>query len=454
MIYRNDTVIALQKNPVHLVVLSNTFLKNNKMSHLVLIGAQWGDEGKGKIIDHLAKDFDVVARYQGGHNAGHTVKIGDKTRFLHFIPSGIFRPDKICILGNGMVIDPGELIKEIDTIKADGIDVAGRILVSSNAHLIMPYHYLLDSSKEQDLGEKNIGTTKRGIGPAYADKMRRIGIRICDLYEKERLRSLIEENLKEKRLTLKELYGLDCPEAEKIEKEYLAYGEKIEPFVTDTTLAVRKYYEEGKKFLVEGAQGSMLDIDHGTYPFVTSSSPCIGGVGTGLGISPGKIKKVLGIAKAYCTRVGSGPFPTELFDKLGDQIREQGQEFGTTTGRPRRCGWLDIVALRHAIWVNGFTSLAITKLDVLDDLDSLNICVRYENNGNTIEDFPTNLSLLENCKPVYETLPGWKTNISRIKNYEQLPSSTKNYLGKIETLAGTPISLVSVGAERGETLVK
>ena len=424
------------------------------MSHLAIIGAQWGDEGKGKIIDHLAKDYDVVARYQGGHNAGHTVKIGDKTRFLHFIPSGIFRPDKICIIGNGMVIDPGELIKEINTIKADGIDVAGRLLVSSNAHLIMPYHYLLDSSREQNLGKNNIGTTKRGIGPAYADKMRRIGIRICDLYDRERLKNLIEENLKEKKLILNELYGLDCPEAEKIEKEYLEYGEEIKPFVTDTILAVKKYYKEGKKFLIEGAQGSMLDIDHGSYPFVTSSSPCIGGVGTGLGFPPGKIEKILGVAKAYCTRVGSGPFPTELTDELGDKIREKGKEFGTTTGRPRRCGWFDIVALRHAIWVNGFTSLAITKLDVLDDLDSLSICVKYESNGKIMEDFSTNPAILKNCTPVYETLPGWKTTISGVKDYSELPLNTKNYLDKIETLADTPISLVSIGAERGETLIK
>jgi len=424
------------------------------MSHLVIIGAQWGDEGKGKIIDHLAENFDIVARYQGGHNAGHTVKIGDKTRFLHFIPSGIFRPDKVCVIGNGMVIDPEELLKEIDTIKADGIDVDGRLLVSLNAHLIMPYHYLLDSSKEQDLGKKNIGTTKRGIGPAYSDKMRRTGIRVCDLYDRETLRSLIEENLKEKELILKELYGLDCPKPEKIEKDYLGYGEKIKPFVTDTTLAVKKYYKEGKKLLIEGAQGAMLDIDHGTYPFVTSSSPCIGGVGTGLGISPGKIEKVLGIAKAYCTRVGSGPFPSELTDELGDQIREQGKEFGTTTGRPRRCGWIDIVALRYAGWVNGFTSLAITKLDVLDDLDSLNICVKYESNGKTLEDFPADPSVLNTCKPVYETLPGWKTNISGVKDFAQLPANTQNYLSRIEILASIPISIVSVGAERGETLVK
>lgn len=424
------------------------------MSHLVIIGAQWGDEGKGKIIDHLSKDFDVVARYQGGHNAGHTVKIGDRTHYLHFIPSGIFRPDKICIIGNGMVIDPGELLKEIDAIKAEQIDVDGRLLISLNAHLIMPYHYLLDSSKEKDLGENNIGTTKRGIGPAYSDKMRRIGIRVCDLYDRERFRDLLQENLKEKKLILKELYGLDCPEAEKIENEYLEYGEKIKPFVTDTTLAVKKYFQEGKKFLIEGAQGSLLDIDHGTYPYVTSSSPCLGGVGTGLGISPKKIESVLGIVKAYCTRVGSGPFPTELTDDLGDQIREQGKEYGTTTGRPRRCGWIDIVALRYAAWVNGFTSLAITKLDVLDGLDTVNICVKYENNGEIFEDFTTDPNVLKNCKPVYETLPGWKTSISDIKDYAQLPINTRNYLDRIEALAGVPVSLVSIGAERGETLVK
>lgn len=424
------------------------------MSHLVIIGAQWGDEGKGKLIDHLAKDFDVVARYQGGHNAGHTVKIGDKTHYLHFIPSGILRPGKICILGNGMVIDPGELLKEISTIEAQGINVDGRLQVSLNAHLIMPYHYLLDSSKEQELGDNNIGTTKRGIGPAYSDKMRRIGIRVSDLYDKERFRSLIEENLKEKRLILKELYGLECPANDTIEKEYLEYGEKLKPFVKDTTLSVKKYFNEGKKFLIEGAQGALLDIDHGTYPFVTSSSPCIGGVGSGLGISPGRIEKVLGIAKAYCTRVGSGPFPTELTDELGDEIRKEGREFGTTTGRPRRCGWIDMVALRYAIWINGFTSLAITKLDVLDSLDTLKICVKYDNNGTVLEEFPTDLSILKNCKPVYETFPGWKTKISNVKDFSQLPSNTKKFLDRIESLAGIPTSLVSVGAERGETLIK
>lgn len=424
------------------------------MSHLVIIGAQWGDEGKGKIIDHLAKDFDIIARYQGGHNAGHTVKIGNKSHFLHFIPSGILRPNKICIIGNGMVIDPGELLKEIDTIKAEGFDVEGRILVSLNAHLIMPYHYLLDVSKEQDLGEKKIGTTKRGIGPAYSDKMRRIGLRVCDLYDRERLRKLIQENLKEKKLILKEIYGLDCPDSHKIENEYLEYGEKLKPFVADTTLAVKRYFKEGKKFLIEGAQGSLLDIDHGTYPYVTSSSPSIGGVGTGLGIAPGRIKKVLGITKAYCTRVGSGPFPTELNNKLGDHIREEGQEFGTTTGRPRRCGWIDMVALQHAIWINGFTSLAITKLDVLNKLDSLNICVKYTNNGKLSEDFPTNASILENCIPTYETLPGWNCDISDIKDYSKLPTNAKNFLSRIESLAGIPISIVSIGAERGKVLTK
>lgn len=424
------------------------------MSHLVIIGAQWGDEGKGKIIDNLAKDYDIIARYQGGHNAGHTVKIGNKTHFLHFIPSGILRPDKICIIGNGMVIDPGELLKEIDGIKAQGIVVDGRLLVSSNAHLIMPYHYLLDTSKEKDLGENNIGTTKRGIGPAYSDKMRRIGLRVCDLFDREKLKKLIEENLREKRLILKEIYGLDCPESHKIVNDYLEYGKRLKSFVTDTTLAAKRYMEEGKKFLIEGAQGALLDIDHGTYPFVTSSSPCIGGVGTGLGISPGRIQNVVGIAKAYCTRVGSGPFPTELKNKLGDQIRKEGQEFGTTTGRPRRCGWIDIVALRHAIWVNGFTSLAITKLDVLDKLDALNICVKYEHNGKLLEDFPTNLSTLENCKPDYVTLPGWNKRISDTKDYSLLPTNAKKFLNRIETLAGIPISLVSVGAERGETLTK
>ncbi len=424
------------------------------MSHLVIIGAQWGDEGKGKIIDHLAKDFDVIARYQGGHNAGHTVKIGNKTHFLHFIPSGILRPDKICIIGNGMVIDPGELLKEIEAIKAQGIEVDGRLLISLNAHIIMPYHYLLDSSREEELGENNIGTTKRGIGPAYSDKMRRIGIRVCDLYDKERFKKLLEENLIEKKLILKKLYGLDCPESHKIEKDYLEYGERLKSFVTDGTLAIKKYFKEGKKFLIEGAQGALLDIDHGTYPFVTSSSPCIGGVGTGLGISPREIGEIIGIAKAYCTRVGSGPFPTELTDKLGDQIRENGREFGTTTGRPRRCGWIDIVALKHAIWINGFTSLAITKLDVLDKFDSLNICVKYKNEGKQLDDFPSDPSILNNCRPVYETFPGWKISLSNIKDYSQLPENTKKFLDRIETLTSIPIFLVSVGAERGETLKK
>lgn len=424
------------------------------MSHLIIIGAQWGDEGKGKIIDHLAKDYDVIARYQGGHNAGHTVKIGNKTHFLHFIPSGILRPDKTCIIGNGMVIDPGALLKEIESIKAEGINVDGRLLISSNAHLIMPYHYLLDSSKEQEMGENNIGTTKRGIGPAYSDKMRRVGIRMGDLYNRERFQKLLKENLKEKKLILKELYGLDCPESHEIEEKYLEHGEKLKTFVTDTTLAVKKFFQEGKKFLIEGAQGALLDIDHGTYPFVTSSSPCIGGVGTGLGISPGKIEKVVGIAKAYCTRVGAGPFPTELTDSLGDQIRDKGKEYGTTTGRPRRCGWLDIVALRHAVWLNGFTSLAISKLDVLDELSSISFCVAYEHKGTVSDDFPGDTSVLNNCKPVYETLPGWKSNISGIKQYNMLPLNARNFLSRIETLVGIPISLVSVGAERGETLIK
>ena len=378
------------------------------MPIIVIVGAQWGDEGKGKIVDVLTEKADIVARYQGGHNAGHTVVINKKKFVLHLIPSGILHKNTVCIIGNGVVVEPQALIKEITDLRKRGIKVSGNLLISRNAHLIMPYHLVIDSASEKTKGKKCIGTTGRGIGPTYVDKMARTGIRVGDLLDPEAFREKLATNLRHVNFLMKNLYKMPVFSAKKIFDEYMGYARTLRKYIADTDLIINKAIAENKNLLLEGAQGTLLDIDHGTYPFVTSSNSIAGGACTGLGIGPTKITGVIGIVKAYTTRVGSGPFPTELHDSIGEGMREKGGEFGATTGRPRRCGWLDTVILKHSTAVNGFSGIVITKLDILDGLDTIKICTSYRYKGKTYKDMPKDLAVLENCTPVYEEFKGWK----------------------------------------------
>ncbi len=421
------------------------------MSVRILVGSQWGDEGKGKIVDLLSEKYDVVVRYQGGANAGHTIKIGDKQFIFHLIPSGILHENVTCVIGNGVVIDPVALIEEIELLRKSGYDIEGRLLISQNAHLIMPYHKLLDSISES--GENKIGTTGRGIGPSYIDKYARKGIKIIDLLDRDELAKKLRQNLAEKNLLLKNVYHREELDVDKIIEEYSAFDKLIDPFVTDVPLHLNKAIREGKSILMEGAQGALLDVDFGTYPYVTSSNPTAGGACTGTGIPPTKITDVFGIVKAYTTRVGLGPFPTELEDETGERLRQVGAEFGATTGRPRRCGWLDLFLLRYSAIINGISKVAITKLDVLGEFDEIKVCVGYELNGKRLKTFPATASVLEKVTPVYETLPGWKQDISQIKDYDDLPSATKDYLSFIEKEMGVKISIISVGPRRSETII-
>lgn len=421
------------------------------MSVSILVGSQWGDEGKGKIVDLLSERYNIVARYQGGANAGHTVIIGDKQYILHLIPSGILREDVVCVIGNGVVIDPKALLDEIELLEKNGIKIAGRLFISHNAHLIMPYHKLLDSISES--GQTKIGTTGRGIGPCYIDKYARKGIRIVDLLNKETLEKKIRENLDEKNNLLKKVYEREELDVEAIINEYMEFDKTIDQYIKDVPVYLNNAIAEGKSILLEGAQGALLDVDHGTYPFVTSSSPTSGGACTGTGIPPTKIDSVIGIVKAYTTRVGNGPFPTELLDEDGEKLRKIGAEFGATTGRPRRCGWFDAFLVKYSCMINGIDSVAITKLDVLGNFDSIKVCVGYELDGKMIKSFPNDLSHLEKIKPVYETLPGWNTDISKARTYDELPEATKNYLEFIQKHCGFKIGFVSVGPKRDETIV-
>ncbi len=418
----------------------------------VILGAQWGDEGKGKIVDLLSEDVDIVVRYQGGANAGHTVCFDGKTYVLHLLPSGIFHPNVTCIIGNGVVVDPIALIDEIEMVKSAGVDIAGRLLISHSAHLIMPYHKLLD--KLYDQSEDGIGTTGRGIGPAYVDKYARIGIKVSDLLDRDILCRKLRRNIELKNEILQKIYGVEKLDVDRIIDEYIEFDRKISEFVTDTAVYLNKAIKERKKILLEGAQGALLDVDHGTYPYVTSSNPTAGGASTGSGIPPTKINGIVGVIKAYTTRVGKGPFPTELKDELGVYLREKGGEYGATTGRPRRCGWLDIVSLRYSIMVNGIENLALMKLDVLDELDEIKICVAYEINGKKVENFPTNPETLDFVAPVYETFKGWKRKISEAKSYFELPSEAREFIEAIEKLTGVKISIISVGADRRQTIFK
>lgn len=423
------------------------------MSAIVIVGTQWGDEGKGKIVDFLTEKADIVARYQGGNNAGHTVVIKDEKYVLHLIPSGILHKGKKCIIGNGVVIDPLALITEIDTLREKGIKVDKNLLISKNAHLIMPYHIAIEKANENRRADKKIGTTGKGIGPSYTDKIARHGIRVVDLLYPNIFKEKLEANLSLVNFLLKDFYKTETLDSESIYKEYIKYAKKVENYISDTDLVVNKAIDAGKNVLFEGAQGTLLDIDHGTYPFVTSSNTIAGGACIGVGIGPTKINKVLGITKAYTTRVGEGPFPTELKDELGNYIRQKGGEFGATTGRPRRCGWLDILTLKHSIRVNGISGIALTKLDILDGIEKLKICVAYKYKGKEYEEFPKEAFILNNCEPVYIELPGWRESTIGIKSYEKLPSNAKKYIKKIEKLLGINIEIISTGQKRDDIIV-
>jgi len=416
----------------------------------VLVGSQWGDEGKGKIVDILSNRFDIVARYQGGANAGHTIEIEDKKFVLHLIPSGILREGVICVIGNGVVIDPQALLDEIALLESFNINIKGRLFISQNAHLIMPYHKLLDSISES--GANKIGTTGRGIGPCYIDKYARKGIRIADLLNKKLLEEKIRANIEEKNVLLKTIYGQKELVVEEIIKEYIEFDKAIDQYITDVPAYLNGAIENGKSILLEGAQGALLDVDFGTYPFVTSSSPTSGGACTGTGIPPTKISSVIGIVKAYTTRVGLGPFPTELSGDEGELLRKTGAEYGATTGRPRRCGWYDAFLMNYSRMINGIQRAAITKLDVLSYMDEIKVCMGYELNGKKLKSFPTDVEILSRVTPVYETLPGWKTDITKVKYFDSLPSNAKDYLSFISEKSGFEISIISVGPKREQTI--
>ena len=420
------------------------------MSVSVLVGSQWGDEGKGKIVDILSSRFDIVARYQGGANAGHTIVIGDQQFILHLIPSGILREESECVIGNGVVIDPEALLEEIKLLEAHGITVKGRLFISHNAHLIMPYHKVIDSINES--GDNKIGTTGRGIGPCYIDKYDRKGIRMIDLSDKAELEKKIRRNVDEKNNIIKNLYKKEELDVEKIVADYLKFSDAITQYTTDVPLFLDEAIKNGKSVLMEGAQGALLDVDHGTYPFVTSSNPTSGGACIGVGLPPTKISSVYGIVKAYTTRVGLGPFPTEMLGEEGEELRQWGAEFGATTGRPRRCGWFDAFLLNYSRMINGIERVAITKLDVLSNMDEIKVCVAYELDGERIKSFPTTESELAKIVPIYETLPGWKTDITNVRSYDDLPTETKNYLSFISEHSGFEISIISVGPKRDQTI--
>lgn len=422
------------------------------MSSVVVVGTQWGDEGKGKITDFLSQNAEVVARYQGGNNAGHTIKFGGITYKLHLIPSGIFFDDKICVLGNGMVIDPKALLEELKYLHDKGVST-DNLRISNRAHVILPYHLKLDALQEEEKGANKIGTTKKGIGPAYMDKAARTGIRIADLMDKESFREKLEQNLAEKNRLFEKVYETEPFTVDEILDEYYEYGQKIASYVCDTSVVLNDNLDDGRRVLFEGAQGVMLDIDQGTYPFVTSSNPIAGGVTIGSGVGPSKIKHVVGVSKAYTTRVGDGPFPTELENETGDQIREVGREYGTTTGRPRRVGWFDSVVVRHARRVSGITDLSLNSIDVLTGIETLKICTAYKYKGEVIEEFPASLKVLAECEPVYEEMPGWTEDITGVKNLSELPANARHYIERVSQLTGIPLSVFSVGPDRSQTNV-
>ena len=418
--------------------------------NIAVLGAQWGDEGKGKVVDLLTPHFAVVARYQGGHNAGHTVFVGSTKIILRLLPSGILHSHVSCAIGNGVVIDPQALFAEIDELSKFGYDVTNRLLISERAHVILPYHRELDLLSEARRGERKIGTTSRGIGPAYEDKVGRRGIRVCDLFDRAGLEQEIRENVQARNRLIRES-TLDW---RPLFDQMLAYGERMKPWVTDISVFLARTSAAGRPILFEGAQGTLLDIDHGTYPFVTSSNSTIGGVCTGLGVSPKMINGVLGVVKAYATRVGEGPMPTELLGASGDRLRDSGKEFGSVTGRPRRCGWYDVVVARYAARINGLDSVALTKLDVLDGLDEVKVCTGYRIGNDVVTEWPADLNVLAKCAPVYETLPGWSRPSSGVRRYEDLPREAQQYVSFLEQATGVPVSIVSTGSGRNDTIIR
>ena len=422
------------------------------MPSVVLIGSQWGDEGKGKVTDFLAEKAELVVRYQGGNNAGHTVVVGEEVFKLHLIPSGILYPDKTCIIGNGVVIDPAVLIQELEYLAARGINT-DNLCISERAHIIMPYHKKLDEVIEENKGASKIGTTKRGIGPAYMDKAARVGIRFIDLLDQEEFSSLLDRNIREKNNLLAKVYNAEGFDKDTVMEEYLGYAARLRRYVADASLLIFNALKAGKNVLFEGAQGTLLDLDHGTYPYVTSSHPIAGAACIGAGLGPTEITKVLGIVKAYTTRVGEGPFPTELTDDMGIYLRDAGHEFGTTTGRPRRCGWFDAVITKYTVRISGLSSMAVTKLDVLTGLDTIKICTGYRLGDEIIRDFPASLKVLAQCVPVYEDMPGWKEDISSARKIEELPVAAQNYLNRISELSGAPVSILGVGTRRSQTII-
>ncbi len=423
------------------------------MSVKVIVGAQWGDEGKGKIVDLLSDKVDIVARFQGGPNAGHTVVIDQEEIILHQIPSGILRENTLCVIGNGVVIDPAVLMEEIAFLEEKGVNVSNRLFISHRAHLIMPYHKILDTSRELAKGSEKIGTTGRGIGPAYVDKYNRTGIRIVDLLDAKTLKEKLLENINEKNKILQRIYNVEKLDTNKIVNDYIEFDKLIDEYVTDTSIFLNNAIRENKNILIEGAQGTMLDVDFGTYPFVTSSNPIAGNACTGLGIGPTLIDTVYGIAKAYTTRVGMGPLPTEFEVEFANKVRELGGEYGATTGRPRRCGWLDATVLEHAIRINGISDLVVTKLDVLDSLDEIKIATGYKLGDKVIHHYPAETWIQPQLDPIYETLPGWKTSTRSIRKFSQLPENAKNYLRFIENHLNTNIAIVSVGSKRDDTII-
>ncbi|MFJ8264047.1 adenylosuccinate synthase [Rummeliibacillus sp. NPDC094406] len=422
------------------------------MTSVVVVGTQWGDEGKGKITDFLSKKAEAIARFSGGDNAGHTIQFEGETYKLHLIPSGIFYKEKTSVMGNGMVINPESLVKELKGLQDRGIDTSN-LRISNRAQVILPYHVYQDKVDEESRGDAKIGTTCKGIGPCYTDKVQRIGIRIADLLDKEVFEEKLRNNLEIKNRLFTKFYEVEPLKFEDIFEPFYAYGQEIAQYVTDTSKVLNDVLDEGGKVLFEGAQGILLDVDHGTYPYVTSSNPVAGGVATGAGVGPSAVTRVIGVSKAYTSRVGDGPFPTELFDEVGHQIREVGREYGTTTGRPRRVGWFDSVVVRHSRRVSGITDLALNSIDVLTGLDTVKICTAYDYNGEIITEYPANLHIIEGCKPIYEELPGWTEDVTGCKTLEELPENARNYVKRVSELTGIRIATFSVGPDREQTNV-
>ena len=419
----------------------------------IVLGAQWGDEGKAKVVDYLTLDADIVVRFQGGANAGHTVKVGENTFVFHMIPSGIMHPDKICAIGNGVVVDPVALIAEMEELTGKGISIDGRLFISQSAHLVMPYHKALEKACEESQGSGRIGTTRRGIGPCYQDKVERThGVRIMDLLDADYLREKLNSVVSAKNQILTRVYGGQTLDGDEIIDSYIRYGDRLKAYVTDTSVLLNKAIDAGKTVLFEGAQGTLLDIDHGTYPFVTSSNTTAGGVCTASGVGPTLIDEVIGVTKAYTTRVGNGPFPTELQDETGDQIRALGHEYGATTGRSRRCGWFDATILRLAARINGLTGLALTRLDVLDTFERLQVCTGYQCDDKVLDEFPSNPRTLAKCTPIYEEVEGWCCSTNEVRSFSSLPKNARKYVERIAELGRTPVALVSVGPERESTI--